>query len=334
MGKTPSGRVQFFDCLRALAITLVIITHYRVDWLPGGSIGVAVFFCLSGYLITSILLKEETLDYSTVLQFLVRRFFRVYPAYVMAILLNLAAMAYFNSKRLDGFIQEIPSLLTFTPGSDTWLGMGTGVFWTLHVEFWFYLSMPVIMLLLGRGRLFTSAMVALFALLTVWKFALPESAFFMLWANNLLLGTLVAIAANSISLTKCGKYYNVICLGALALLVAIALYIPNTDRFLIWPLEALAACLITAIWMISYLGKQPNIQIPIAAWFGRVSYSVYLTHAIPIDYLGVIWYMNSRWALFIASFIVAVAMYYLIEKPFIRLGRFLTEKGKAAIAVV
>lgn len=316
------GRIEFFDWLRALAIGFVIVTHYQHNLLPGGAIGVPIFFCLSGYLITTILLNEKRLDWSSIWRFVARRFFRVYPAYVVAVLLNLVVMVYFGSDALGRYIEAIPRLLTFTFSHSSWLGMGVGVFWTLRIEFWFYMLMPLVMVVLGRGRLFTVSMVALFVGLTIWRFVHPENSYFMVWANNLLIGALVAITAHHLSLKCVGRYYGAVSFACIAMLAMIAVFVPNTDRLVIWPLEALVACGITAIWVASYLGSSHALRIPIVAWFGRISYSVYLVHAIPLGYV-------HGWKLKVIalaiSIAIAVILHRYIEKPFIALGRKLTK---------
>lgn len=326
-------RVQFFDFLRAFAIFLVIATHYKHSVFPGGSIGVSIFFCLSGYLITSILLKEERMDFSSIWKFLTRRFFRVYPAYVVAVMLNLAILIYTESKLIDEFLEVLPSLLTFTyqRNGRTWLGMGVGVFWTLKIEFWFYVLMPFFMLIFGRGKLFAIAVVALWFALVVYQFS-ADRVFFMAWANNLLIGTMLAIFTSQGSIRLLEGSYKSASLICFSILFLIAFLIPNDDRRFVWPLEALIACGVTAIWMASFLSNSSVLQLPALAWLGRISYSVYLLHAIPLDYLGVIPLFSSRLSAFLVSLLCAVILHYLVEKPFMALAKKLTsstanEKG-------
>ena len=82
--KPVSGRVSALDGLRALAITAVIVGHTLPNLAPGGQIGVDVFFALSGYLITSLLLREyDRLGTISLRSFYARRALRLVPAFAV-----------------------------------------------------------------------------------------------------------------------------------------------------------------------------------------------------------------------------------------------------------
>ena len=321
-------RVQFFDVLRAIAIILVIGTHYRHATFPGGSIGVSIFFCLSGYLITSILLKEDRLDFASVWRFLLRRFLRVYPAYVVAILVNFGLMIYVGSPLVDDLIHALPALLSFTyqRDGDAWLGMGVGVFWTLKVEFWFYVLMPLFMLVFGRGRLFVAIIALLLVGLTAYQLA-ADQPFFVAWGTNLFTGTLLAVAVQRNALRPLAGRYEIFSAISFGLLLLIAVFVPNDDRQFVWPLEALIASILTAVWLGSYLAQSRALMLPLVAWLGRISYSVYLLHAIPLDHIGKVPFFRFTLGGLLVALVCAVLMHYLIEKPFIRLAKRMTSRN-------
>src|SRR5260370_38490230 len=82
------------DGLRALAVAAVFLYHARIDWLPGGFLGVDLFFVLSGYLITSLLLVEwEARNRIDLQRFWLRRARRLLPALLLAVLASLALAA-------------------------------------------------------------------------------------------------------------------------------------------------------------------------------------------------------------------------------------------------
>ena len=89
------------DGLRALAVAAVFLYHARIDWLPGGFLGVDLFFVLSGYLITSLLLVEwEARNRIDLRRFWLRRARRLLPALVVVVLASLALAAIFARQDL------------------------------------------------------------------------------------------------------------------------------------------------------------------------------------------------------------------------------------------
>ena len=328
-------RIEFFDYLRALAIFLVIVAHHRLSELPGGSIGVSLFFCLSGFLITALLLDEETLTGPTAWRFIIRRFMRVYPAYLATLIFLLFMMAVKGNPLLPGYLQALPGLLFFASLPSTWLGMGTGVLWTLHVEFWFYVSMPLLMMLVGRGKGLLAAAVVLICASYVLKVFAADSAVtlpgfsplqLLIWIDTLLYGAIVAIVARSdtLHLQRWIAWPLVLC-GVVGI-VAIALWVPNT-RVPTWFIESTVASILTAAILCAYSSAPFTFHVAPLAWFGRISYSIYLLHAISLDYHIEVWPLKGKeLRAFLVVSILVLALHYGVEKPGIRLGRRLTSR--------
>jgi peptidoglycan/LPS O-acetylase OafA/YrhL len=134
-------RLAFLDQIRALAVLLVVLCHFRGDLFPGGGVGVGVFFSLSGYLIASILFETMPLDFRAVLAFIVRRFMRVYPAYLIVIMAVVGMTALKNPAAVPAMAGALPGLLTFL-WEPSWEGYSFGILWTLQVEMAFYLLVP------------------------------------------------------------------------------------------------------------------------------------------------------------------------------------------------
>ena len=141
------------DGLRTVAVLLVIGTHTGL--IPGGYLGVDVFFVLSGYLITSILLSEHESGRWNVRAFYERRMRRLYPALAVMLLLT----APFDWQLLSGNgshrIEVVGAAATYTadffnihPGA----AGGLGHLWSLAVEEQFYLLWPLALLLVLRHR--------------------------------------------------------------------------------------------------------------------------------------------------------------------------------------
>ena len=91
------ARIEHLDWLRALAAGLVLVGHCANPLVRGGAIGVCVFFVLSGYLITSILLRDGMFTGENIAKFIVRRIARIYPLYVVHIALAVLVYRLFQA---------------------------------------------------------------------------------------------------------------------------------------------------------------------------------------------------------------------------------------------
>lgn len=151
------------DGLRAVAVVPVILFHAGAKPLGGGFVGVDVFFVVSGYLITSIILQEKAAGTFTLAGFYERRARRILPALflVMACCAPLAWLVMFPSE-LQGFGQSLVAVPLFVSNVLFWLQ--SGYFdaaveqkpllhtWSLAVEEQFYMAFPLLVLLVWRGR--------------------------------------------------------------------------------------------------------------------------------------------------------------------------------------
>lgn len=337
-------RSDFLDCLRALAIGVVVVAHYHHSTLPGGAIGVSVFFALSGYLITLMLLKAPKLDWATIWRFLVRRFFRVYPPMLAAVGLTVLLSWWTNNGLLEITLATLPSLLTFGGNtSGEWLGMGIGVLWTLQVEFMFYLSLPLIMLVVGRGRLLVATL-CLIAVYATLSRAFPELLIYfpsrlrqaLPWFDTLIFGSIVAVAeARQLKVAISERIYFYASRAIFTGLALLVLFIANDDRGLAWHGEALIAAFLTAVWIFLQRQTVSEPNFPVVAWVGRISYALYLIHPIPLDYYDMLpWFPYSPlqyskgYGLIVLSILGAVILHYGIEIWSIRFGRWLTQRRK------
>lgn len=158
--KDSIGYMPGLDGLRALAVFAVIAYHLDLAWAPGGLLGVSLFFVLSGYLITNILMKQwENIGTIDLKDFWIRRARRLLPALFVTLTGVILWAAFFSSERLADFKQEMLAAVFYT--SNWYLifhqvsyfeSFGPpsplGHLWSLAVEEQFYLLWP---LLLGLG---------------------------------------------------------------------------------------------------------------------------------------------------------------------------------------
>ncbi len=182
--------VPGLDGLRALAVLAVIVYHANREWLGGGFLGVEVFFVISGYLITLLLIAErERVGTVSLKQFWIRRARRLLPALFTLLIGTITYCAIFDSDRLGKLRGDVVAGVVYV---SNWFQVWTGSsyttasefaplrhLWSLAVEEQFYIVWPVVMFVLLRrlgnktlpliGMLFT-ALAALVALYTAAVF--------------------------------------------------------------------------------------------------------------------------------------------------------------------
>jgi peptidoglycan/LPS O-acetylase OafA/YrhL len=148
-------RIEGLDGLRALAIVGVLVYHLDAAWLPGGFLGVDVFFVVSGFLITTLLVREHRRTGRIALsQFWVRRARRLLPALVLCVLTSVLIARVVSADLLVDVGRQMAGALTF---STNWIEITAGSsyfdqtapqlfmnFWSLAVEEQFYLLWPLI----------------------------------------------------------------------------------------------------------------------------------------------------------------------------------------------
>jgi peptidoglycan/LPS O-acetylase OafA/YrhL len=329
--------------LRAIAVLSVVIFHASAGfWLAGGFIGVDVFFVISGFLITGILLRDNALGRFSVTDFYRRRIRRLFPVLMTVLLFTLAtgaavlsATAYselaataaatvlfvsnFAFLRLSGYFDES---VEYKPLLHTW---------SLAVEEQFYIFFPILLSLLWRfARRWIGIVLLGLALLSlaasIWMSgAHPSAAFYLAptRAFELLIGALLACHPHLMRWLGQG-FRDALSLLGLLLIAASMISIDNTFAF---PgAIALVPCLATAL-VISAGQSGPSLGgrwISFAPFilFGDISYSLYLWHW-PLLALARNWVLgplNPAAATVIAllSMALAYASWRWIEQPFLR----------------
>lgn len=152
-------RLTGLDGIRALAVVAVLVFHANHDWLPGGYLGVEVFFVLSGFLITYLLISEfERNGHINLASFADRRLRRLVPALVVTVLLVVGYQVFTRHIALGQTREDLVGVLTYTANlTQIWEGQGYGAaqafapfrhFWSLAVEAQFYLLWPFVMIVL------------------------------------------------------------------------------------------------------------------------------------------------------------------------------------------
>ena len=374
MDSTPGafrlGYRADIEGLRAIAILLVVATHAGVTWLPGGFVGVDVFYVLSGYLITGLLVQEAAITgHLRFANFYARRLRRLLPALLLmlattCIVANLvvaptelpeqASSAASAALWLSNFQFAFWNIDYFSPKSDTALFLHT---WSLGVEEQFYLVWPLLVVAaMGAWKyakhtanltrlkwLFGAIFVASFALSLYWTHRSPMLAFYMMPSRawQFALGAIVFLLVGSPAfgastvVAQSAWLRAMGWLGLLMLLLAsllIARTTPYPGTWALLPSFGAALILAAGAQQQAWVGRLLSWQ-PMQA-LGRVSYSWYLWHW-PILLLGAT-LLNigdgwNRLLLVVASLLIAAASYHFFETPIRRNHKLLVRPRVAVV---
>ena len=335
MGEKP-GRTPALDGFRGLAILAVMAYHFQTDVFPSGSLGVDLFFVLSGFLITGLLLKEQATRGNVDLRlFYVRRALRLWPA-LTALVAYAAVQGALKGHPLS--ISDAAQALTYTTNLVIAFSNHQdplALTWSLGVEEQFYLLWPpLVVLALARGRILRLSLCA-FAVLLVVEVAeaalitgvrtyfLPTSRFYELVAGGLLAVLLEREAARHAVSRLC--ILPVALLGLVG--IGVAVLLPEDRPLAVgtligWVVTLSALAVIGHVstqsgsWFSRGLGSRPS------AWIGQRSYSIYLWHLVVLGVVADHLHLRPAESLPLLvglSLIVGHLSFELIEKPFLRL---------------
>ncbi len=327
------------DGLRAVAILLVIIFHAFPKFLRGGFVGVDIFFVISGYLITSIILKNQSQHNFSVLDFYSRRIKRIFPALIVVLTFCLVAGWYVllgNEYELLG--KHIAAGSVYI--SNFVLQSEAGYFdvdselkpllhlWSLAIEEQFYLVFPLLLIVGGCFRV--NPLVIISTCLGVSFLANviqindePTEVFFFPTSRawELLIGSFVAyLSIHSIAKKQVEKFANSLSwMGVIFILVAWIFLDSKKIHFPSWwaLLPTLgAACLIFAgekAWF-----NRKILASKFAIFIGLISYPLYLWHWVLLSFLRITEVEKPNSWLKISTLIISIIFawltYFFVEK--------------------
>jgi peptidoglycan/LPS O-acetylase OafA/YrhL len=339
------------DGLKAISLLSVVLCHAGFRFFGGGFVGVDVFFVVSGYLITSIILVEKKLGIFSLADFYERRARRILPAlfFVMAICLPFAVLCLLPAD-MKSFLQSLVAVPAFFSNVLFW--KTSGYFetaselkpllhtWSLAIEEQFYLVFPVFLLLVWRvgQRWVIVVLTAVFVLsLGVAQWGAvnePAGAFYLLPARGweLLVGALIAFYFSSNDKNFFSKPTNEI--GSLVGFSCIVYSVLTFDKQMVWPgfytlLPTLGSAFIIIFsspqTMVGrLLGTKPLVGL------GLASYSTYLWHH-PLYAFAKQKSLSepSVWMMCLLAFIAFILghlTWRFVELPFRNMQRFTREK--------
>jgi peptidoglycan/LPS O-acetylase OafA/YrhL len=344
------SRIPSLDGLRAISIALVLFAHASgTQYTPSlvflrrnlGNLGVRVFFIISGFLITSLLLKElDKTGRISLRHFYLRRFFRIFPA-AYAYLLVLTVVFLIGTRDFE--LNDLIYGFTYTTNYDPVRPWLTIHLWSLAVEEQFYLLWPATLVLAGRERAFRIAawVLLLSPLLRTLFFVYDAGGLrwtsgsgFFTNADSLAFGCILAGWRTRIFAWR--PYRSLLESRWVALapaaVMAITLLFDEKSRFLhVAGFSLMNLCITVSIdWAVrnhtGWIGRRLN-SAPFV-WLGVLSYSVYLWQEPFLNRLSSAWYCAFPVNLMLV-FVCAIASFLLVEQPFLELRKRFEPKPAA-----
>ena len=345
------NRIKYLDGLRGISVLAVLFGHasgsFAADFpvlnflikylLPSASIGVHVFFVISGFIITHLLIKEvkETGKINT-LEFYKRRIRRIFPAfytYILCIIILCLTL------ELPMSIKHISTAATFTwnygvflPGTNSGArGDLLGHFWTLCLEEQFYLIWPGILFFFGLKFTRNFALTTIFlmpALRVISYFLFPNvrgQLMMMLHTglDQIMIGCLLAFYVNDPicenQIKKLSKKFFALVATVYILYLAPQLGAHFKGAYLFTFGVAVQGLAITSILIYLRHNKNSILESPLLTHIGRISFSLYLWQQLFTfgpKYFSCVLFLFP-WNI-ISSFFAAELSYKFIEKPFLK----------------
>lgn len=324
------------DGLRAIAVMAVVLFHFGYPGFSGGFIGVDIFFVISGFLITRIIVGEyEAAGRFDFANFYVRRVRRLFPALLATLAVSAVAAAFiFSPEHLKRFARELMTSATFV--SNILFFSQEGYFdvskeykallhtWSLSVEEQYYLVAPLLLIWILRSRRAALPFILLgvgIASLLLAHFISDRPAVFFLTPFRAFEFVIGATLVWTGHLRPAGRLAReAMPIAGLAMMGAAIHLFTEATRLpgVLTLLPTVGAALVIQA------GRTRAIDWllcnPLSVWIGRISYSLYLVHWPLLVFYGYALARPlapaDRIGLLVASLAMAAALHHLVEQPF------------------
>lgn len=344
------------DGLRAVAVLVVMARHTGLPLMRGGYLGVDFFFVLSGFLITALILEDQRNGTFAFARFYARRALRLLPA-LGAVLLAATAFAFaFDSPTAErtrgGLLPTLLYVSNIVRAAFDWeLGVLNHT-WSLAIEEQFYLLWPPLLLWSlrsgGKRRARTSLIVilGLGVTTTAIRYLSGVSSYALyngLESHGVILlmaGCLFALWLHepTTNLDRARDVARRVALPAVVVTACVFFAFNFSAGF--FPLGGYAVVALCAVAVIGFLTLHGEawpsrvLSTPLLVGIGRISYGLYLWHYVvyyvALDRFPSVHKVPLMAGAVLASFAVAAASYFIIERPFLRLKRRFTSSPRRA----
>jgi len=342
------------DCLRGISVIAVILYHLKFEYFSGGYLGVDIFFVISGFLITSVILKDINNRNFSLTRFYERRIRRIFPALIFVLIFT---YIFFNQIYLENELKELGrSIISTILFYANFFFLEAGSYfnplnerqpllhtWSLSIEEQFYLIFPLLMLIfrnnLNRLLKYTIFFAALSILLSQFGgnlkfrypfvednfsfFSIPKFAFYFtltrIW--EILAGCALAIFLNKNNRKIDNKYLTLV--GYFFIIFSILYFDKNTFHpSIITIIPVIGTIFILTFSSLSFNKKGIFIIFNNILFLkiGLISYSLYLWHQPIYQFLNQIYFinfsLNNKILIILIMIIISFLSYKFIEQPF------------------
>ena len=341
----PIRHIASIDGLRAIAVTAVVLYHLGISWLPGGFLGVDLFFVISGYVITRLILdsinKSGALDLRA---FYWARLRRIYPGFLFMVFSTIIFIGVWAPEAIKRFLADLPYALTglmnwalVARHQDYFESIGRPPLlqhtWSLAVELQFYLIWPVILLTVlkyfGKANVARAALaIAMFSGAALFFVSLQLDAANSQQVSHIYFGTdthslgLFLGSALAVSWIPQNLSANIekraqdvidgIGVAGLIGLIATFLFIDENNATLYkiaFPLAGIFGCLVIISLVHPASRFAPIISSAPFTWIGQRSYGIYIWHWVVFQVTRPsVDLTGQTWALYLARVLLVLAL--------------------------
>ena len=344
-GKVGVRHISSIDGLRAIAVAAVVLYHLGISWIPGGFLGVDLFFVISGYVITRLIL--DSINQSGALDlraFYAARLRRIYPGFIFMVICTIIFIGVWAPEAIKRFLTDLPYALS---GSINWylVAKNQDYFetigrppllqhtWSLAVELQFYLIWPIILLTIlkyfGKKNIARIALgIAMISGVTLFIVSLSLDQANAKQISHIYFGTDThslglflgsALAVSWIpqnlggAITK--RAQDVIDgIGVVGLLGLISIFLfidqSNANLYrLAFPLAGIFGCLVIISLVHPASRFAPIISTAPFRWVGQRSYGIYIWHWVIFQVTRPSVDLSGQtWALYLARVLLVLAL--------------------------
>lgn len=341
----PVRHIASIDGLRAIAVTAVVLYHLGISWLPGGFLGVDLFFVISGYVITRLILdsinKSGALDLRA---FYWARLRRIYPGFLFMVFSTIIFIGVWAPEAIKRFLTDLPYALIgmmnwalVARQQDYFESIGRPPLlqhtWSLAVELQFYLIWPIILLIVlkyfGKANVARAALIiamfsgaALFFVSLQLDAANAQQVSHIYFGTDthslgLFLGSALAVSWIPQNLTvniekRAQDVIDGIGVFGLLGLIATFLFIDASNATLYqiaFPLAAIFGCLVIISLVHPASRFAPLISSAPFTWVGQRSYGIYIWHWVVFQVTRPsVDLTGETWALYLARVLLVLAL--------------------------